>query len=90
MKRFSFVIVCVLGLIYRCLYSLQGVDNVDVGFCNTFYDVIFDYPESNAFNFIYYLTGLVGGTWEHYLGQYGLVGFRFFDIAILFAALMIL
>ena len=90
MKRFSFVIVCVLGLIYRCLYSLQGVDNVDVGFCNTFYDVIFDYPESNAFNFIYYLTGLIGGTWEHYLGQYGLVGFRFFDIAILFAALMIL
>lgn len=90
MKKSSFVIVCLFGLIYRCLYSLQGVDNVDVGFCNTFYNVIFDYPESNAFNFIYYLTGLVGGTWEHFFGQYGLVSFRLFDIAILFSALLIL
>ena len=38
-----------VGLTYRLLISLQGVDMVDAGFCNTFYQVIFTHPDSNVF-----------------------------------------
>lgn len=68
-----------IGFIYRCLTGLQGIDNVDVGFCNTFYECIFKYPEANSFNFLYYLTGVIGGFWEIVFGNYGLLGFRFFE-----------
>ena len=80
----------VLGFIYRVVMGLQGVDTVDVGFCNTFYQVIFPHPDSNSFNFLYYLTGLLGGLWERQLGQFGLVGFRILEAACLSAAVYLL
>ena len=76
-----------LGLTYRLLISLQGVDKVDAGFCNTFYQVIFTHPDSNVFCFIYYLTGLVGGTWELLFGEDGLLGFRLLEALTLAAAI---
>ena len=77
-------------IIYRLLMSLQGVDNTDVGFCNTFYQAIFKSPDSNEFNYIYYLTGLVGGIWEYYFGKFGLVGFRFLETMTLAASIYML
>lgn len=76
-----------VGLTYRLLISLQGVDMVDAGFCNTFYQVIFTHPDSNVFCFIYYLTGLVGGTWELLFGDGGLLGFRLLEALTLTTAI---
>lgn len=74
------LLVVLLGMFYRLLWIFQGVDTVDIGFCNVFYDAIFERPETNTFNFVYYLTGLVGGAWERYLGFGGLVGFRCLEV----------
>lgn len=41
-----------------------GFDLADTGFYMTFYDRIFSAPESVEYNFMYYLTGIVGGSWH--------------------------
>lgn len=82
--------VIFLGCIYRILIGLQGVDGVDAGFCNTFYQIIFSDPDSNIFCFIYYLLGLVGGTWETIFGNFGLIGFRVLEAITLTSAVMVL
>ena len=84
------LLVFLAGFVFRLLVSLQGADGVDVGFCNVFYQVIFTQPDSNVFNFIYYLTGIVGGTWELICGQYGLLGFRLLEALVLSGAIAML
>ena len=68
-----------LGITYRLLMSLQGIDNVDMGFCMTFYQNIFTHPDAMPFYFNYYLTGLIGGVWQLLFGQFGLLGFRLLE-----------
>lgn len=41
-----------------------GFDLADTGFYMTFYDRIFSAPESVEYNFMYYLTGIIGGSWH--------------------------
>lgn len=41
-----------------------GIDLADTGFYMTFYDQIFKAPGSVEYNFMYYLTGIVGGVWH--------------------------
>lgn len=79
-----------LGFSYRILMGLAGVDRVDAGFCNTFYQVFFLAPDSNIFNFIYYLLGLLGALWEKYCGMYGLLGFRVLEAFTMTSAIYIL
>ena len=67
-------------MLFRLVMSTQGIDSTDVGFCNTFYQAIFDAPDTNEFNFIYYLTGFLGGCWEKIFGKFGLMGFRIFEL----------
>lgn len=80
----------IIGCLYRIAISLQGVDAVDAGFCNTFYQVIFQHPDSNVFCFIYYLLGVVGGLWEILLGSFGLIGFRVLEAFTLTGAIALL
>jgi hypothetical protein len=51
-----------IGIVYRLLMGLQGIDSIDMGFCMTFYQNIFSHPEAMTFYFNYYLTGLIGGV----------------------------
>ena len=88
MKKIWFLFL--IGFLYRIVIGLQGVDGVDAGFCNTFYQVIFSHPDSNVFCFIYYLLGLVGGTWEIMFGTYGLIGFRVLEAMTLTGAITLL
>jgi len=78
------------GFLYRIAIGLQGVDAVDAGFCNTFYQVIFQNPDSNVFCFIYYLLGVVGGIWEILFGTFGLIGFRVLEALTLTGAIALL
>lgn len=88
MKKLA--VLLLLGMTYRIVMSLCGVDGVDTGFCNTFYQVFFQYPDANIFNFIYYLLGLLGALWEEYFGQFGLLGFRVLEAFTLTGAIFIL
>lgn len=40
-----------IGIAYRLLMGLQGIDNVDMGFCMTFYQNIFTHPDAMPFYF---------------------------------------
>lgn len=88
MKKVSLLFL--IGFLWRISMSFQGFDHVDLGFCNTYYQVFFDYPDSNAFNFIYYLLGLVGGLWEKLFGQFGIIGFRVLEAITLSGAIGLL
>lgn len=89
-NKILILLTFLLGFTYRILISFQGADNVDVGFCNTFYQLIFTNPETNVFNFIYYLTGIIGGAWETIMGHHGLLGFRILEASTLTAAIGLL
>ena len=75
------------GFLYRMLLSLQGIDDTDMGFSNTFYQDIFSHPEAVTHHFNYYLTGIVGGTWYLLLGSTGLLGFRLLEALLLTASI---
>ena len=79
-----------IGIVYRLLMGLQGIDSIDMGFCMTFYQNIFSHPEAMTFYFNYYLTGLVGGVWHLLFGQFGLLGFRVLETMTMTAAIWLL
>lgn len=67
------------GVAYRMLLSLQGIDHIDTGFSCTYFQHFFSHPDVMVYNHMYYLTGLVGGTWNAALGSWGLLGMRLFE-----------
>lgn len=71
--------IFIAGLAYRTLAGLQGFDHIDVGFGCTFFQSIFDSPDAFTFNYLFYLTGLIGGCWYNFFPSAGLLGLRFFD-----------
>ena len=79
-----------IGITYRLLMGLQGIDSTDVGFCMTFYQNIFTHPDALPNYFNYYLTGLLGGLWQLAFGQYGLLGFRLLETLTLAAAIALI
>lgn len=79
-----------IGITYRLLMGLQGIDSVDMGFCMTFYQNIFTHPDAMPFYFNYYLTGLIGGVWQLLFGQFGLLGFRVLETATMTMAIWLL
>ena len=87
-KNSKYILLTLLaGFLYRLLISLQGIDHVDLGYSNTFYQNIFTHPEALPYSFNYYLTGLVGGVWYQLLGATGLLGFRFLEALTLTCAI---
>ena len=76
-----------IGIVYRLLMSVQGIDITDMGFCMTFYQNIFTHPDAITFYFNYYLTGLIGGVWHQVFGQFGLLGFRLLETLTLSVAI---
>ena len=84
------ILLFITGTSWHIILGIQGIDGTDVGFCNTFYQLFFTKPDANTFNYIYYLTGLLGGLWNNLMGEYGLLGFRIFEAVTLTTAIGIL
>ena len=67
-------------LIIVTLILLPGVfmsfEWCDSGFYLTFYDNIFSSPESVEYNFMYYLSGIIGGMIDNMGSTYGLLRMR--------------
>lgn len=83
-----------LGLTFLFIFSFQslnifyGFELLDSGFHLTAYENIFDAPDSVSYNFMYYLTNVIGGIIMKIFPCIGVVGFRivgalFVDCAIL-------
>lgn len=71
-----------LFFLYQLFFTLQGLDLSDEGFFCTFYQQIFDNPDSVQYNFMFWLSGIVGGAFHYVFGSTGVLGLR------IFAALM--
>jgi hypothetical protein len=62
------------------ILALQGFDLCDEGFVLTFYQQIFHAPQTVEYQFLYYLSGLIGGAWNFLFGFGGILSFRILSI----------
>ncbi len=60
----------------------QGFDLSDEGFLSIFYRRIFSNPDAVSYNFMFWLTGIIGGTWARLFSPLGLLGIRFGGVAV--------
>lgn len=82
----SFLLI-LLGI--QVLFLFQGIDFADEGFHAAFYQQIFSNPESMVTNFMYWLTGIVGGSFYYFFPDLGLIGLRIQGILIIFSTMVI-
>ena len=73
--------VLALLILYQMLGVFFGMDVADAGFYLTFYDNIFTHPESVQYNFMYYLSGVIGGTFQSLFPSMGMCGMRLLGVA---------
>ena len=69
-----------LLFLYQLIFIFQGVDFLDEGFTATFYQQFFNDPSSVEYNFMFWLSGLIGGTFTYLFPNTGLFGLRFLSI----------
>lgn len=83
----SLFITLVCLVLYQCLNLFWGFEMADSGFHLTAYENVFDAPDCVSYNFMYYLTNVVGGTIMRLFPWIGVFGFRvvgvlFIDVSI--------
>ena len=78
--RIFWTVLAVLVL-YQLLGVFYGMDIADAGFYLTFYDNIFSHPGSVEYNFMYYLSGVIGGTFQSLFPSMGMAGMRLLGVA---------
>ncbi|WP_445957200.1 hypothetical protein [Yeosuana sp.] len=69
-------------LTVQIFLAFQGFDMCDEGFSLTFYQQFFNAPESVEYNFVYWLSGLVGGIWYLFYNEGGILWFRLLAIIV--------
>lgn len=79
-KEFWFFVVIIVLL--QALISFQGFDFCDEGFSLTFYQQFFNAPEAVEYNFVYWLSGLIGGLWYEINPNGGILWFRVLAILV--------
>src|SRR5688572_21174649 len=65
--------------LYQFLLTFQGLDLSDEGFYGTFYQQVYNDPESIQYCFMFWFSGIVGGAWNAIFGDLGLWGLRLFS-----------
>jgi hypothetical protein len=66
----------VLVILVQLVFIFQGLDFADTGFAAVFYQRIFSDPSTVTFNFMFWLTGIIGGAWLKLFPGLGLLGIR--------------
>jgi hypothetical protein len=61
---------------YQTIVIFQGIDLADTGFYGTFYQQIFNNPQSVTYCFMFWLSGIIGGLFVKILPFAGLLGLR--------------
>jgi len=75
--------------LYQIIFIFQGLDFADEGYYATFYQQIFIDPQSVMHNFMYWLTGIVGGTFVYLFPQSGLLGIRILGVMVTTATIIL-
>lgn len=90
----SFGLTLIILFGFQWFNILFGLDLYDTGFHLVAYENIFNAPHSVSYNFMYYLTNIVGGCLMKWFPGLGIIGFRIvgallvmFTISIIFASL---
>ncbi len=71
-KKLFFVLI----IFVQIIFIFQGLDFADAGFAADFYRRIFSDPSSVQYNFMYWFTGIIGGSWLKLFPGLGLLGLR--------------
>lgn len=75
-----FWLVLLALVLYQLLGVFFGMDIADAGFYLTFYDNIFTHPGSVEYNFMYYLSGVIGGAFQSLFPSMGMCGMRLIGV----------
>jgi hypothetical protein len=67
---------------YQLLFIFQGVDLSDEGFYATFYQQIYSEPATQEYNFMFWLSGIIGGAFVKLFPFLGLWGIRFAGVLV--------
>lgn len=78
-----------IAALYQVIFMFQGMDFLDEGFTATFYQQFFHDPSSVQYNFMYWLSGLVGGVFVSLFPDTGMLGLRFLSILFTTASIVI-
>jgi hypothetical protein len=62
--------------VFQLIFIFQGIELADEGFIATYYQQIFRNPESVQYNFMFWLTGIIGGLYLKLFPFLGLWGLR--------------
>lgn len=68
------ILITAMAALLQLPLLFFGIDMADLGFYMTHYAQVFDNPASVEYNYMYYLTGIVGGAWLKLCGWVGLPG----------------
>ena len=83
-----------VGIAMCALVGLGGVfwgfDIADSGFYLTFYDQFYKAPGTVSYNFMYYMSGVLGGALQEAFPTMGIVGMRFAGLALCLLAATVL
>ena len=69
-----------IAILLQLALAFQGFDICDDGFALTFFQQFYNHPESVEYNFLYWFSGLIGGTWYKLYENGGILWFRLLAI----------
>jgi hypothetical protein len=76
LNRINAKLFFVTLLLFQILFIFQGLDFADEGFHSTFYQQIYNEPESVQYNFMYWFSGILSGAWLSLFPKAGLLWLR--------------
>lgn len=80
MPQWAFLLILFL---FQLIFIPQGLDFADEGFFMTFYQQIFNDPESVTYAFMYWFAGILGGTVYSLFPDGGLLLMRFAGVLVI-------
>lgn len=67
---------------FQILIIFQGIDLSDEGFYASFYQQIYNQPETAQYNFMFWFSGIVGGAFAYVFPDLGVWGIRFAGVLV--------
>ncbi len=86
-SNLSSSLLLILLVLFPLLLIWQGLDFTDTGFALTNAQQIFNDPSSTQFGISEWFTNFLGGVWLHFFSAFGLIGFRFASVLILYVTI---
>jgi hypothetical protein len=88
-KNYKLTSTIIVVIVIMFLLSLQGFDVVDEGWYLTSYQQFFNHPETVEYNFVFYLTSMLGGLWYELFPFGGILSFRILAILCIVSTILL-